>query len=75
MSILKYKNPQTGQWEKVGIPGLNVDAEFENHNTDTDAHSDIRELIENITPEKIGAVSIQQWEASLLAPASVEPRG
>ena len=75
MSILKYKNPQTGQWEKIGIPALNVDAEFENHNTDTDAHSDIRALINNITPESIGAVSRVEWEASLLAPASVEPRG
>ena len=75
MSILKYKNPQTGNWETIGAPAIDVSGEFENHNTDTDAHSDIRELINSITPEKIGAVSLQQWEASLLAPASIESRG
>ena len=75
MSILKHKNSQTGEWEIVGAPAIDVSGEFENHNTDADAHSDIRELINSITPEKIGAVSLQQWEASLLAPASVEPRG
>ena len=75
MSILKYKNPQTGQWEKVGIPTINVDAEIISHDVDTEAHNDIRELIRNITPESIGAVSRVEWEASMLAPASVEPRG
>ena len=75
MSILKYKDPQTGEWKKISVPVLDVDAEIINHDTDTEAHNDIRELINNITPASIGAVSIQQWEASLLVPASVEPRG
>lgn len=63
MSILKYRDPITGKWEKVGMPSSSdlityvdeqiasiptpdVSGQINNHNTDENAHSDIRALID-----------------------------
>lgn len=45
MSILKYKNPTTGEWEKVGAPTSDASEQIAEHNTDTAAHADIRMAI------------------------------
>lgn len=44
MSVLKYKDPVTGEVKTVGAPSS---ALVEAHNIDPESHSDIRESVRN----------------------------
>ena len=59
MPILKHKNPETGQWEQVGVSTEATGAQIAAHNANPESHADIRQALSELASASAAMVEAQ----------------